>query len=217
MSFPLEPRLLLAFTLTGLALNVTPGPDMLFVLGSGMSGGRTAGLRAALGIGAGGCVHTVAAAIGLSALLAQSAALFSLVKLAGATYLLYLGVRAIVRPGVPGALAERASEPTPARKVFRRAVVTNVLNPKVALFFLALVPQFVTAERGHIALQFVLLGMMFNTTGTCVNALVGVFAGQVGERLARSERLRRALDRATGAIFIGLGMRLALAKQVGAR
>jgi threonine/homoserine/homoserine lactone efflux protein len=210
--FPVETKLFVAFVATGLALNVTPGPDMLFVLASGMKGGRSAGLRAALGIGAGSCVHTAAAAVGLSTVLAASALLFGLVKFVGAAYLVYLGVRALARRSASSALIRSQPDDADAR-VFRRAMVTNILNPKVALFFLALVPQFVSPTRGHVALQFLFLGMVFNLTGTCVNALVGGFAGEIGQRLSTNERLRLALDRVTGMIFIALGIRLALTER----
>jgi threonine/homoserine/homoserine lactone efflux protein len=210
MELPVDPKLLGAFVLTGLVLNVTPGPDMLFVIASGTSAGRSGGLRAALGIGAGSCVHTAAAAVGLSAIVASSSVVFSALKLAGAAYLVVIGLRGLTRPGRAPLLALPLAK---GALVFRRAVLTNVLNPKVALFFLALVPQFVSAERGHVPLQFLLLGMVFNTTGTSVNALVGLSAGAIGNQLARSPAFKRALDRVTGAIFVGLGIRLALARQ----
>jgi threonine/homoserine/homoserine lactone efflux protein len=134
----------------------------------------------------------------------------------GAAYLVYLGIRAILRrPALDGSPAPAALEPHPkaTSHVFRRAILTNVLNPKVALFFLALVPQFVSAPRGHVALQFLLLGAIFNTTGTCVNALVGASAAELGRRLTADGRFRLLLDRVTGGIFIALGVRLALARQ----
>ena len=212
MTFPVDPTLVGAFVLTGLALNFTPGPDMLFVLASGTRHGRGGGIRAALGIGAGSCVHTVAAAMGLSALLASSAALFTGVKLAGAAYLVVIGLRSLLarstaaaEPKLPGA--------APDGNIFRRAMLTNILNPKVALFFLALVPQFVSPSRGHVALQFLLLGLVFNTTGTLVNAIVGVSAAAISGRLAARPGYKRALDRVTGTVFVGLGVRLALARQ----
>ncbi len=207
MELPVDPRLFGAFVLTGLVLNVTPGPDMLFVITSATNAGRLGGFRAALGIGTGSCVHTIAAALGLSALVATSSVLFSAMKLAGASYLVVIGLRAFARPD------ETSPRTVPSARdelVFRRAVLTNLLNPKVALFFLALVPQFVTPDRGHVPMQFLFLGMAFNATGTFVNALVGLFAGEIGHRLAKSPACKRALDRVAGAIFIGLGVRLAL-------
>lgn len=216
MEWPLDPRLLGVFMVTGLALNVTPGPDMLFVLAAGTNSGRAGGLRAALGISAGSCIHTLAAAAGLSAGLASSSVAFGVTKLVGAAYLAWLGLRSILSrersragPGNLGAMVAYVRHD----RVFARAMMTNVLNPKVALFFLALVPQFVTPERGHVALQFLLLGCVFNTTGTVVNSTVGIFAGEIGRRIADSPRWKRLIDGVTATIFIGLGFRLALAER----
>lgn len=205
-----DPKLFGLFALTGLALNLTPGPDMMFVFGAGTSAGRKSGVLAALGIGVGGLVHTAAAAAGLSALLVSSPLAFAVVKYAGAAYLVYMGVRALLsstgRSGPP--LRSRVAI-GPSDRVFRRAVVVSVLNPKVALFFLAFVPQFVSAARGSIALQFLSLGAMFCATGTVVNGLVGALAGSLRGALERRAIWARVLDRATGAIFIALGARLA--------
>ncbi|WP_437680992.1 LysE family translocator [Sorangium sp. So ce131] len=206
-----DPTLFGLFVVTGLALNLTPGPDMMFVLAAGTSAGRRSGVLAALGIGAGGLVHTAAAAAGLSALLVSSALAFSVVKYAGAAYLVYIGVRALLSPADPSAAPSSSSLAAPPRDgVLWRAVVTSVLNPKVALFFLAFVPQFVSADRGPIALQFLLLGTTFCITGTLVNGLVGILAGSLRGVLERRTRWARTLDRATGAVFILLGVRLAL-------
>jgi len=213
---PLDPKLFAMFLATGLLLNVTPGPDMLFVLASGTSHGRGSGIRAALGIGAGSMVHTVFAAAGVSAVLASSAALFALVKYAGAAYLVVLGVRSVFAKSGAGAGAGAGeagggAAAGAARRVFVRGVVTNVLNPKVALFFLAFMPQFVDPARGRVPLQLLLLGLLFCTTGTIVNACVGAMAGTLGGILTRNARWKRTLDRATGAVFIALGLKLALA------
>jgi threonine/homoserine/homoserine lactone efflux protein len=216
MECPFEPRLLGVFVLTGLALNVTPGPDMLFVLACGANRGRAGGLRAALGISAGSCVHTAAAVAGLSAVLASSSVAFAATKLAGAAYLVWLGLRSFLsreRSGKGQRNLAPIARTVGQDRVFERAMMTNVLNPKVALFFLALVPQFVSPERGHVALQFLLLGCVFNTTGTLVNAVVGIFAGEIARKLADSPRWKRMIDGATAAIFIALGLRLALGER----
>jgi threonine/homoserine/homoserine lactone efflux protein len=157
-------------------------------------------------------VHTFAAAAGLSAVLATSATVFSAVKYAGAAYLVYLGVRALLARGADGPAPTAAQDEAPLTRVFRRAVVTNVLNPKVALFFLAFVPQFVSAARGHVSLQFVLLGLTFSTTGTIVNVIVGLLSGRIARVLREKRAYKRALDKATGAVFVALGVRLALAE-----
>ncbi len=212
-----DPKLFGLFVLTGLALNVTPGPDMMFVLATGTSAGRRGGVLAALGIGLGGIVHTAAAAAGLSALLVSSTLAFSVVKYVGAAYLMYIGARALLSRGDKRSLSTptlaSGDATTPRARIFWRAVLTSVLNPKVALFFLAFVPQFVSADRGPIALQFIFLGATFCTTGTIINGLVGVLAGSMRGMLARRARWTGALERVTGAVFVALGIRLALAGQ----
>jgi threonine/homoserine/homoserine lactone efflux protein len=205
-----DPKLFGLFVLAGLALNLTPGPDMMFVFAAGTRAGRKSGVLAALGIGAGGLVHTAAAAVGLSALLVSSTLAFSVVKYAGAAYLGYLGVRALLSSGGGSTLPLQSRVAVgPSDRVFWRAVVVSVLNPKVALFFLAFVPQFVSASHGSIGLQFLTLGAMFCTTGTLVNGLVGALAGSLRGVLERQTIWARILDRATGAIFLALGVRLA--------
>jgi len=204
-----SPHLFFPFILAGLALNITPGPDMLYVLATGSRTGPKSGVLAAMGVGAGCAVHTCAAATGLSALLVSSAAAFTAVKWAGAAYLVYLGVKALLAPAALAAAP--AAAPAPGERVFRRAVVTNVLNPKVAIFFLAFVPQFVDLGRGRVSLQFLVLGLSFCVTGTLVNAAVGLGAGQVRRVMEARPRVAQALDRVTGAIFVGLGLRLVFA------
>ncbi|WP_437660774.1 LysE family translocator [Sorangium sp. So ce1182] len=208
----IDPKLFGLFVLTGLALNVTPGPDMMFVIAAGTRGGRRSGVLAALGIGLGGLVHTAAAAAGLSALLLSSTLAFSIVKYAGAAYLLYLGVQALLaRAGgtaPPAPAAPSIDAAPPSDRIFWRAVLTSVMNPKVALFFLAFVPQFVSSAHGAIALQFVFLGAAFCTTGTTINVLVGILAGSMRALIERRTGWTRVLDRATGIVFVALGVRL---------
>lgn len=209
--FPIDPQLFGAFVAAGLLLNVTPGPDMLFVLAAGSSGGPSAGARAALGIGVGSVVHTVAAAVGLSQVLATSATAFAVVKYVGAAYLVYLGLAALLKRA-PRDTSVPADAPPVITRVFRRAVVTNVLNPKVALFFLAFVPQFVSVEHGRVALQFALLGLTFCVTGTLVNLLVGLGSGTIARIFRERRAVKPILDRAVGAVFVALGIRLALSE-----
>ena len=196
------------FMTAGLALNLTPGPDMLFVAAQGTSGGRRAGLAAAGGIFLGCMVHIGAVALGLATLLARVPAAYEAVRWAGAAYLVYLGGRALLGPSP---LAVAPSARTGSR---RNAVVqgagTNILNPKVALFFLAFVPQFVDPRRGPPAGQIVLLGMLFNTTGLIVNATVGWLASRATDWLRVRPGAGRVLQRITGGVFLALGLRLAL-------
>jgi len=199
---------LLLFLATGLALNLTPGPDMLYVAARSASEGRAAGVASALGIAAGTLVHIALVACGLAALLAAVPVAYTIVRLAGAAYLVYLGVRALWRPS---AMTERVLAPASRWAVFRQGVVTNVLNPKVALFFLAFLPQFVDPARGSPALQVLALGLLFDTSGTIVNLAVALGASGAAGRLRRSARAAQLLERATGALFVALGVRLALA------
>ncbi len=199
---------LLLFLAAGLALNVTPGPDMLYVAARSASEGRAAGVASALGIAAGTFVHIALVALGLAALLAAVPVAYAVVRFAGAAYLVYLGLRALIRPS---GLAERALAPASRWAVFRQGVVTNVLNPKVALFFVAFLPQFVDPARGRPALQVLALGLLFDTSGTLVNLAVALGASGASARLRRSDRAARLMERATGALFVALGVRLAVA------
>lgn len=199
---------LVLFLSAGLALNLTPGPDMLYVATRSTGEGRAAGLVSALGIATGCLFHISALALGLSAVLATVPALYDGVRYLGAAYLCYLGLRALLSPSRLD-LAGRL-EPKRLGAIFRQGVLTNVLNPKVALFFLALLPQFVDPARGSPAQQIVLLGLLFNTTGTIVNALVAIGASRATTWIRSKPRSLALAQRATGAIFIGLGLRLAV-------
>jgi threonine/homoserine/homoserine lactone efflux protein len=200
---------LLLFILAGLALNITPGPDMLYIAARSGTEGRRAGIASALGVGAGTLVHIAALTLGLAALLGSVPLAYDAVRLAGAAYLIYLGIRALIRP--PTLSARVALERASLWAIFRQGVITNVLNPKVALFFLAFVPQFVDPTRGPPAVQIVVLGLIFDVNGTLVNIGVAVGAGSVGSLfLGRRSRNARILGRATGVLLIGLGARVAL-------
>jgi threonine/homoserine/homoserine lactone efflux protein len=198
----------LLFLAAGLALNFTPGPDMLYVAARGASEGRAAGIASALGIGAGTLVHITLVALGLAALLAAVPIAYLVVRITGAVYLVYLGVRAIRSRS---ALTIKELEPAPLSIVFRQGVLTNVLNPKVALFFLAFLPQFVDPNRGNPVPQIVALGLVFDLTGTLVNLGVAVGASRAASRLREASRARNVLQKITGVLFIGLGLRLAFA------
>jgi threonine/homoserine/homoserine lactone efflux protein len=203
---------LLLFILAGLALNVTPGPDMLYVIARSTAEGRRAGIVSALGIGAGTLVHIAALALGLSALLQAIPLAYDVVRWAGALYLLYLGVRALASS--PTLAAAAAPKRARLGTIFRQGVLTNVLNPKVALFFLAFLPQFVDPSRGEPAAQIVMLGLLFDVNGTLVNIAVALGAGTLRSWLiGDGARRARILERATGVLFIGLGARLAFIRR----
>ena len=208
---------LLLFIAAGLLLNLTPGPDVLYVVSHALRSGARAGMVAALGITAGCFVHIFAAAVGVSALMAASATAFALLKWAGAAYLVYVGLR-LLRPGSAAvvnldAAAIDAAQPQDAsayRAIFLRGFWTNALNPKVALFFLAFVPQFITPQMDNKPLAFLLLGLLFNFNGLWVNVGWAAAAAFLARRSGLVQRSLRWLDRAAGALFVGFGIRLAL-------
>jgi threonine/homoserine/homoserine lactone efflux protein len=199
---------LLLFMTAALALNVTPGPDMLYVVARSVGEGRAAGIISSLGIAAGCLVHTLAVALGLAGLLRAVPIAFEIVKWMGAGYLVWLGVRALRKHAVAPGHAEVV--PASNAAIFRQGMLTNVLNPKVALFFLAFLPQFVDPERGPVALQLISLGLLFNVSGTLVNVLVAVLASGAGAWSRRRFGESAFMRRLTGVLFIGLGVRLAL-------
>ena len=199
-------------------LNVTPGPDTAYIVGRSVAQGRGAGLMSALGISAGCCVHTLACAFGLTALIAASATAFTVIKFAGAIYLIYLGARLLFASrAAPGQdQAERkAGAPAaskPLRQLFVQGFWTNVLNPKVVLFFVSFFPQFVAAESDHKTLAFLVLGAVFIVMSTIWNSFVAWIAGSVTQRLGGKPAVRKWLDRLVGSAFVGLGMKLATAQ-----
>jgi threonine/homoserine/homoserine lactone efflux protein len=200
------------FVLSGWLLNVSPGPDTLYIVGRSTTQGWRAGAIAALGIGAGTLVHIFAAALGLSALLSASAAAFTVVKFVGAGYLLYVGVTLIrsanTKPSPANTAAPRAAT---MRGIFLQGFLTNVLNPKVALFFLAFLPQFVLSDAPSKPLAFFALGVIFDFNGTLWNLLVAWSAARISRGLAAGERFKTWFNRCVGSIFVFVGIRLALA------
>ncbi|WP_163784684.1 LysE family translocator [Myxococcus vastator] len=203
---------LTAYFLAALALILTPGPDTMYVLARSMGQGRKAGIVSALGIFVGGLFHIAAAAFGLSALLATSALAFSVVKWGGAAYLVWMGVQ-LLRAQDDAPEEVRALPALGLRRIFRDGVVTNVLNPKVAVFFLAFLPQFVDASAGSTGLQFLGLGLMFSVTGTSWLVLLAATAGAFGGWMRRNPRVAAWQQRVTGGVFVVLGARLALQRQ----
>jgi len=199
------------FIAAGLLLNITPGPDMAYIAARSVAGGFRDGAAATFGITAGCVVHTIAAAAGLSALLATSAATFAIVKWCGAAYLLYAGIRLIARS--TNARREdsphRVLAPAPPSRIFREAFVINLFNPKVALFYLAFLPQFIADDAAAKALSFVLLGCLFNFNSLFVNLPVAWLASRAGRGLRGSLRWSRWLTSAVGGLFVLLAARLA--------
>lgn len=208
------------FVTAALLVNLTPGPDMLFVVGAGASRGHRAGVLAALGVSVGCLFHVTLAAAGLSALLAASATAFAVVKWVGAAYLVWTGWSMLRRAGARSASSHaggaRSAPGTGAGRVFWQGAATNALNPKVALFFLAFLPQFITPGAARQAPALLALGLLFTAGGTLVNVVVGWAASGLRRRLAHTPGAARAgawLQRTAGALFIALGARLALSSR----
>jgi len=190
-------------------LLVIPGPAVLYIVARGIDQGQRAGIVSALGVQTGSLVHISAATAGLSALLVSSAAAFSVVKYAGAAYLILLGVRTLVRRDRPHAVATPA--PASLTRIFAQGVLVNVLNPKTALFFFAFLPQFVDPERGSVAGQTVLFGCLFVALGICSDGLYALLSGSVGGWLKANARFARTQRYVAGGVYIGLGVATAFA------
>ena len=201
------------FVATAVVLVLTPGQDTFFILGRSLASGRPAGISAALGITAGSIGHTVLAALGLSALLATSPHAFTAVKFAGAAYLFYIGARALLSRtnGLPGQEAQPTDDGR--RAAFRQGIVTNLLNPKVALFFLALMPQFISADSNHKVGAFVVLGMSFVTLGLAWCLVLASAAASLRGVFLRRPSMAPILNKIAGCMFIALGFRLATTRQ----
>ena len=197
----------LVFFVAALLLAVTPGPGIFYVLARSLAGGRREGILSSFGTFVGGLFHVLAAALGVSAILAASALAFHTVKYAGAAYLVWLGIRMIRTRNAE--MAVSASQPS--QGAFRQGILTEVLNPKTALFFLSFIPQFVAPERSHVFLQFVVLGVLCVLLNTAADLLVVVLAAPLERKLKNSARFRRGQRTASGLGMITLGAYVALA------
>lgn len=202
---------ILLFLGASMALTIAPGPDNIFVVTQGVAHGRKAAIVTAWGMCSGITVHTLAAAAGISALFYSSALAFQSVKFAGAAYLLYLAWQAVKAHGLLR-LADPGCGPT-GSALFRRGFIMNVLNPKVALFFLAFLPQFTTRDAGSIPLQMVLLGLLFMAQALVIFSIIGFFSGSVGDWIQKRPRAGQWFSWLSAAIFTALGIRLALAQR----
>ena len=198
------------FLCAGVLLNLTPGPDTVYILGRSIAHGRRVGVASAFGICVGSIFHTGAAAFGLSAFLATSAWAFSAVKLAGAGYLIFLGLRALLQRQRDLHVPDEFKQNDPAA-AFRQGILTNVLNPKVALFFLAFLPQFIDSATPSKLAAFLMLGLTFVKTGTIWCLVLAWFAAAFSARLRGNVAVAAMLNRAVGSLFIFLGLRLAVA------
>ena len=203
----LDVNSLLLFMTATIILNITPGPDMLYVIARSVGQGRAAGIASSLGIAAGCFVHILAVTFGLASLMMAVPAAYEIIKYAGAAYLIYLGIRILITRQTKN--TETPIEEASLRKIFLQGVITNVLNPKVALFFLAFLPQFVHREN-NVAAQIIFLGVLFNTSGTLVNVTVALVASYTGVQFKTRIGNSSVFRWLTGGVFIGLGVRLAL-------
>ena len=200
--------LFLTFLGASMAITIAPGPDNLFVITQGIARGRRAAIITALGMCSGISIHTLAAALGISAIFATSSLAFAVVKYAGAAYLLYLAWMTLRHSA---AVRLGPADERPALDLFKRGFIMNVLNPKVALFFLAFLPQFVNPANGHVPTQMLLLGGLFMLQAVLIFSALGYFSGSIGGYLVARPRLARYLDALTAGVFTALALRLALA------
>jgi threonine/homoserine/homoserine lactone efflux protein len=209
VKLPIDEQLLLVYLVATLVAMITPGPDMLFVLGCGMRGGPRAGLLATAGVATSEVIHVAVAAAGLVALFAAVPAAFTAVRIAGAIYLVYLGVQMIRRRGEDTDLPDPGTGMS-GRRAYLLGLTTNLLNPKMVAFTVAFLPQFVDPRLGPVWVQFAILGAILVVLEFVVDGTVGVLAGRIGGWLRHRRTVRRRVDATTGGIFVGLGVRLAV-------
>ncbi|WP_156290035.1 LysE family translocator [Oceanobacillus salinisoli] len=194
------------FLLTSLLMNITPGTDTMYIVNRSVSQGKKAGIYSVLGISTGALVHTFMAAVGLSVILTTSALLFTLIKLIGAGYLIYLGIRMFIQKSSNVQLSNTNN--LPLKKIYIQGFLTNVTNPKVALFFISFLPQFISGDNTYGPLPFIILGLSFVLTSTAWCLLVSIFASLTTNKLRNNPKAELILNKITGIIFIGLEIKL---------
>lgn len=200
----------LGFIIAGIALNLTPGADTIYILTRSIAQGKKAGIYSVLGIGTGAIVHTLFAALGLSALLITSAIAFSIVKWMGAAYLIYLGIGILMDKSKLSINNTSPFEQINRGKIYRQGFLTNLLNPKIAIFFLSLLPQFINPQYTNGPIPFLLLGFTFITTGTIWCFFLVYSAAYMSNKLRENEKLGKITQKLSGLVFIGLGLQLLL-------
>ncbi|WP_349351641.1 LysE family translocator [Flagellimonas sp. MMG031] len=202
-----------AFLIAGLIMNLTPGADTMYILGRSIAQGKKAGILSVLGISTGAIFHIIFATLGLSIILAKSATAFVIVKYLGAVYLIFLGLKTIFKKPDGKFELSTESEIVNYRKIYLSGVLTNILNPKVAIFFLAFLPQFIDPNYVQSSLPFLILGITFLLTGTIWCFILALFASKLSDRIRKNYKIKMWLDKITGGIFVALGIKLALMKK----
>jgi RhtB (resistance to homoserine/threonine) family protein len=201
-----------AFVLAGILLAITPGSDTMFILGNSISNGKKAGILSALGINTGSLFHTAFAAFGLSILLSESVMAFNIVKYLGAAYLIYLGIKSILnKQTVPKDEFNKTAKSN--KKIYMSGILTNILNPKVALFYLAFLPQFIDPNYSNHYFSFLVLGLSFTMIGTIWCLILAIYSSKFSMKLRENKRFNIWLHKLTGLVFISLGIKLALSRK----
>ncbi len=201
----------LLFALAALMLNITPGNDMIFVISRSLTSTR-AGIFAALGIGLGCFLHIFASVVGLSVIIKQSEILFNIIRYAGAAYLIYIGIKSIMEKPSTMIFSQNENDKNTNLKILRQGAITNMLNPKVSLFFLAFLPQFIDNQSENVTTQILFLGLWFNFSGTLVNVLIALLFSKVVAKLSNFQRFWRIQNKVSGVILVLLGLQIALRK-----
>lgn len=202
-----------AFLLAGIILNLTPGSDTMYILGRSISQGRKAGILSVLGITTGALVHCLFAALGLSIILAKSALAFEIIKYIGAAYLIFLGIKLLVNKSNESFDLKEVNTKINYRKIYISGIFTSILNPKVALFFLAFLPQFIDPKYAQNFLPFLVLGLTFVCTGTIWCLTLAVFSSKLSAKIRQNYKIKQWLDKVTGGLFVAIGIKLALTKK----
>lgn len=202
------------FALAALMLNITPGNDMIFVISRSLSYGTKAGIYAAFGIGLGCFVHIFASVVGLSVIIQQSEILFNIIRYAGAAYLIFIGIKSFIEKPSTMIFNQNQNDKNTNLKILRQGTITNVLNPKVSLFFLAFLPQFVnnSSESENITSQILFLGLWFNFSGTVVNVLIALLFSKVIAKLSNFQQFWKIQNKISGAVLVALSLQIALKK-----
>ena len=201
------------FLITGILLNLTPGNDTIFILTRSIGQGKKAGIISVLGIGTGSIIHTILAAFGLSVIVAKSLLLFNIIKYAGAAYLIYMGFKMLTDNTLLNTESKAFDNSVDYQKIYRDAIITNVLNPKVALFFISFLPQFIDSDVKNTVLPFLTLGVTFVITGTIWCFMLAVFASSIFGKLKNNKNVSTYINKICGLAFVGLGVKVALTER----